>query len=534
MTDTVIASIEWGTTSDLAFKAGWRVWSISVRPWEKVKKWQILATLSNQESSIQVDALWNIEQKLDDLWNSTNAVKMRTANLEKSTKKLYDKRLEWINANILSLQNTIEKAKQNLSNQKSTLATSFSTFAHDYDRVSSNMLYEGDKILWLTTNFEYANDGWEAYLGTRVWNAKSDADNKWGALYASRGKIRAYTESGVVISDINTAIKDLSDAYMNARFYATSMNFMLQNSVVGWWLAEDKLNGWVTSWLGFTSDAQQSESNFTTWKNGILSLTNANNGSWTVADKDITSLEFDLKNLEISRDTLLAEEETKIKEIQANVATAQSQNGQVSVQIAQTQMNNALAKESLEYNILRAPFDGIILEKLIDVWNVVWVWISAMKISSLDKSIIKTYIDNDMYRYTVWDTLTLTNISSNETFTGTLSLIQKEKDPLHNKNYVEVTLNTSSEVIGERMIVSLSRKKTPYQNGTIIPLESIITRYGTPWVFQIIDGKAKFTLVKMIGSDLSLVEVIGITEWATIITTWKENIIDGESLTPAL
>jgi len=48
------------------------------------------------------------------------------------------------------------------------------------------MLYEGDKILGITTNFEYANNGWEPYLGTRVGNSMSLAEDDWNTLYAIR------------------------------------------------------------------------------------------------------------------------------------------------------------------------------------------------------------------------------------------------------------------------------------------------------------------------------------------------------------
>ena len=50
----------------------------------------------------------------------------------------------------------------------------------------TQMLYEADKILGITTNFQYANDSWEPYLGTRVGNSKSLADNEWGSTYALR------------------------------------------------------------------------------------------------------------------------------------------------------------------------------------------------------------------------------------------------------------------------------------------------------------------------------------------------------------
>ncbi len=528
--DTIIASIEWWTTSQLAFKASWRINEIYVKPWQEIKAWQILARLENQESAIQVQSLSKIEKELIDLGLSTNDIKLGTQSIGKSLAKLYDKRIAWMDNNILSLKNTLEQAKQNLWNQTSSLTKVFVSLAHDFDRVTSVMLYEGDKILGLTTNFEYSNDAWEAYLWIKTGNAKYDADNKWWVLYGDRGKIRSYIESGATIPDINQAILVLKDSYNNARLYASAMNNMLQNSVVGWWLPEDKLNSWITAWNTFSSDEQQSEARFITWNNEILNLTNREIGSWSVADKDITTVELELRNLEISRETLVAEKESKLKEIQTNIDTIRSKSGEVSVQIEQTRMNSSLARESLEYNVIRAPFDGIVLEKYIDIWNVVGTGIPVMKVSSRDKFMIKTYLDNDLYKYTMNDSLVLENISTQQSFSGIITLIQNEKDPIHNKNYTEIKLSDSDQVIGERVIVKLARTKTPFQDGTIIPFESIITRYGPPWVFIVKDGKAIFTLVTIVGSDLRLAEVIGISDGDTIITEGKENIIDGESL----
>ncbi len=528
--DAIIASIEWWTTSELAFKAWWRISEIYVQPWQEVKSWQILARLENKESSIQVESLSNIEKELIGLGLSTNDIKLGTQSMGNSLAKLYDKRIAGIDINILSLKNTLEKGKQNLWNETSTLSKTFVTLAHDFDRVTSSMLYEWDKILWLTTNFDYTNDAWESYLWTRTGNTKVDADNKWWILYASRGKIRSYIDSGTTIPDINRAILDLKDAYNNARLYATSMNHMLQNSVVGWWLPEEKLNVWVTEWNGFSSDEQQSEARFITWNNEILSLTNNKDGSWSVRDKDITSLELELRNLEISRETLLAEKESKLKEIKANVDTIRSKYSEVSVQIEQTRMNTSLARESLEYNVVRSPFDGIILEKYVDIGNVVGAGIPIMKVSSRDKFMIKTYLDNEMYKYKINDTIVLENISTQQSFSGIVTLIQNEKDPIHNKNYTEIKISDSDQEIGERAIIKLTRTKTPFQDGVIIPLDSIITRYGPPWVFVIKDWIALFTLVSVVWSDLKFAEVIGIPEWSVLITGGKENIIDGEIL----
>ncbi len=93
---------------------------------------------------------------------------------------------------------------------------------------------------------------------------------------------------------------------------------------------------------------------------------------------------------------------------------------------------------------------------------------------------IKTYLDNDIYKYSQNDFLSLENISTQQTLTGVITLIQTERDPIHNKNYVEIKISNSDQSIGERVLLRLTRTKTPFQDGTIIPLDGIITRYGPP------------------------------------------------------
>jgi len=226
-----------------------------------------------------------------------------------------------MDTSIQTLETNLAKARQNLNNQNVSLESSFVTFANDFDRISTSMLYEGDKILGITTNFEYANDNWEPYLGARIGDSQKTAKDKWGILYELRGKIRQYTDTGSTITDVSEAIRNLTYAYNGARLYATAMNTMLQNSVVGADLSQERLDGWNTIWTNLSANEQASEATFVTWKNGNLTLTSTENSSGSVADKDIIALELELQSMRQSKATLLAEKEAKLQEIETNVNT---------------------------------------------------------------------------------------------------------------------------------------------------------------------------------------------------------------------
>lgn len=169
-------------------------------------------------------------------------------------------------------------------------------------------------------------------------------------------------------------------------------------------------------------------------------------------------------------------------------------------------MSYSLARESGEYSIIRAPFDGVILEKFGEEGMVIGAGTPLVKMTSSDIKIVKTYIDNSLYNYKI-DGIITANTLDNETLTGKITLLQEQKDPLHNKNYTEIVLSGTG-VVGTKITLHLERKKSSLQNGTLIPLSSILTRYGPPGVYVLEDGKARFQLVEILGSDMSYAEVL--------------------------
>lgn len=70
----------------------------------------------------------------------------------------------------------------------------YKTYITDVDRLMTQLLFEGDKILGITTANEYANDNWENYLGVRNGNSYALAKSEWDKMYEVRGEIRARIE----------------------------------------------------------------------------------------------------------------------------------------------------------------------------------------------------------------------------------------------------------------------------------------------------------------------------------------------------
>ncbi len=144
----------------------------------------------------------------------------------------------------------------------------YKTYLADLDRIMTQSLYDGDKIIGASSTFEYANDAWEDYLGARVGNSRSLAEEAWGKAYATRGAIRAKKEKSASINlqNVQGDLDAITDGYRNAQAYADAMIYMLQNNVIGSNLSQAMQDGWVATWNANKSQIQAGEAQYNAWK----------------------------------------------------------------------------------------------------------------------------------------------------------------------------------------------------------------------------------------------------------------------------
>jgi multidrug efflux pump subunit AcrA (membrane-fusion protein) len=150
----------------------------------------------------------------------------------------------------------------------------YKSYLSDVERLMTQYLYEGDKILGMSTNFEYTNDGWEAYLWARNGTSFADAKNEWNKLYAARWAIRAKLEKSVYMSS-DTLTEDLElvwTGYTSLQKYADAMILMTQNNIVGAGLSQDLQTGWIAAWNWYKASVQWAETGFNAWKGQTISF----------------------------------------------------------------------------------------------------------------------------------------------------------------------------------------------------------------------------------------------------------------------
>ncbi|MDD2693891.1 MAG: biotin/lipoyl-binding protein [Candidatus Gracilibacteria bacterium] len=144
----------------------------------------------------------------------------------------------------------------------------YKSYISDVDRLMTQLLFEGDKILGITTTNEHANDNWEHYLGVHNGDSYALAKEEWGKMYEVRGAIRARMEKGAYLQTqtINDDLELVGSGYTELQKFTDAMILMIQNNLIGAGLSTELQSGWVTAWNTYKGLVQSGEATFNGWK----------------------------------------------------------------------------------------------------------------------------------------------------------------------------------------------------------------------------------------------------------------------------
>ena len=180
-----------------------------------------------------------------------------------------------------------------------------------------------------------------------------------------------------------------------------------------------------------------------------------------------------------NRQSLVAERDSKLAEIDTNIANTRAKIDDIATQSSQTKMQQDLAKDVQDSGVLRAPFAGVITHKSLDVGTIVAPGMSVFTIATDSTPIVRISLDNTLYHLAIDDTLPVSMLADGQTFTGTVSLVDTTIDPLLHKQHVEIILPQDT-TIGAGISVYVSSKSNTTLPSIVIPTDAIVSRYDTP------------------------------------------------------
>lgn len=498
-------------SSSLTLTAQWagEINKISVKEWQFVKAGATIATLkdtqnnydlrfSQAQNTLKVQNAWiettriNLEQSVDNARIAYERARQAYDTLTGKNDLAYD-----------TLVNTNSKTLDGYNE-------SYKTYLSDCERIMTSMLYDGDKILGITTNFEYANDSWEPYLGTRVWDSRALANNEWNTTYVIRGELRARIEKSKTINLSNPAddFELISKSYGQTRKFADSMLYMLQNSVVWWGLPQELLSGWVAAWNGQRGIVQASEWGYNGWRSQTLNFFKWYKNTETATKLALASLSRTLtpeeqslinsnNDLKVSYDNSRIDIKDKIENARLSLEqakksydTAQALKWATLIQLDANRENAniALAQAERDYSKLRisAPVDGVISRIIANVGQSVNVGSPITEFTGKQPQIIIDVEPSLVSSLLLWQSVSV--LVEWNTLTGAISALST----VANANLlstIRISIPEWQSYIGKSALISFIPKNIEKWTSILtLPLDAVSIIAEWEWEISIYTG----------------------------------------------
>lgn len=254
-----------GSSLVLSADSAGEITTIGVKEGQKITKWSLLVSLKDTVNSYDI----RLAQAQNGLVTQDATVESTKISLDRAisdtqiayeqAKRTYD---TLIAKNPLAYDTLVNSNQKTLDN----LDASYQVFLADMEKNMDQILFESDKILGVSPQFEHTNDIFEAYLGAQRGTLKSESLNSYGTALSQLGEVRSLRGKSLTPENANEYIKKLEDDYRLIRSHVDDMVLMIQNNIISVGISQQQEDAWIAQWNGLRSLIQSSNSSFTTWK----------------------------------------------------------------------------------------------------------------------------------------------------------------------------------------------------------------------------------------------------------------------------
>lgn len=510
---------------------------VYVKEWQNVRAGALIATLKDtqnnydlrysqaqnalriQDASIETTRL-NLSQAVDNARITLERAKQSYATLTGKNALSYD-----------TLVNTNSKTLDAYNE-------TYKTYLSDAERLMTQLLYEGDKILGMTNNYKYQAEAWKPYLGAQIGNTRVTAENEWNNTYSVRWDIRALIEKAEKnkIDPINpqTSLDIVTKAYSQSRTYVDAMLTMLQNNAIGWPLWPEMNTGWNAAWNGQRGSVQASEAQYNAWKAQTISFFKGYKNNESATQLALMSLSRNLTPdeqtlINSSADLKVTYENTRLdikdKVENARLAVEQAQKAYTTAQELQRATINQLSasRESSRLSLLQAerdyaklrisaPVDGIISKVIASVGQTVTMGSPITEFTGKQPQVV---IDIDPSLATTLAVGDSVSVQAEERYlTGTITA----RSTVANANLlstVRIAVPGAESYIGKSVKILFWEKNTSQNSNTsriVLPIDAIKIISEGEWEIAIFSGsemkKQTVKIGQVLGDTIELVEPI--------------------------
>ena len=574
----------------LATKAPWRVTYLSKNVWDKVKKGELIASLDWAEAKNGYTTANNIVNSLYSLRKQTglsfdgqiNSIKAKIEQAKiwikwvqtwlEDTKKITTSQLETAKSWIEQAKLWLETAEKNLEETKKSLITNkknildwWKTAITQNFILSTNIIDFADKTLWITQENKRFNDKFEDYLWGKDSVQLKKTEQLFKELKIEFDKYKKYYNEKIddkspsdeeIIEWLKIAEQfSIKEKNLLKEFYKT-----VDNSIENIYFPIEIINEYKKNisqmWSDLESTLLTAQWNYILWIKWTLQNLETLKTDW---NKGTSLLE---KQVELAKATLETAKKTysqyeamskwevnwvvikkeiaesQLKEAYAWLKAVQAQKQaslkEIDAKIAEAKWWKSSAWVMINNWKIYSNISWIITMKMAEVWQVINAWMPIYQVVDTSKLKVKTSVPSYIFKnLKINEKINLAVEWFNKKITWKITSLNKQANRFTKKYDIEITINNSKwKIPTGAMSIIVFKQKTNSKKlwNTIIPNEAIISKFGLPSVYVLKDWKAILETIKIIKMWEKQSEVSWIKSLDKIITSWKENIFDGEVL----
>lgn len=511
-------------------------------------------SLENARTS-QINTYASTEKQLQIAQTQLANILTQKSNAEKTTALSVDLATKSRDQAKTALENFEKTSKDELvsgSGDISNLYSSTQVSMKNALIVIDSAMTQADTILGVTSMNRSLNDGYETYLGAKDSTSKSIAEDAFHRAYSSYHTILDTEKtSSVRLADIVTLVETTVSLY-------DAIISMLDNSIVSSQFPQASLDALRLAVNAKQSTLTQTNSSLVTLSNTIITTRISLETALSIAETNLqnalagttssldgisgtetltrTQLENTITTVKSARDSVDSAVKVAEAQYESTRAKLQSQLTGVKSQLDASRGQKDIASIQAENGLIRAPFDGVILTKTVELGALVNPGSPLFTVGDVTNLLVRTDVNPDLVgSFQIGQTVSI--VRDSKTFTGTISLLAPGSDAMTRMFRVEATLSPllggeGSVRIGDYVDVFVSRTVSGTKSITI-PFSALTSDgQGGFIVYTVGSGSiATRKAVKIGAQNESRVEILdGLTEGDKVVTSGALNLQEGDTI----
>lgn len=384
---------------ELNFPISWTLNEVYKKEWDKVKKWEIIASLDNRYLKLNLDkakialdtANANLNAKLASKWQKSD-VNISEKQLESSNANLDANIKEW-QANVDNTQKNVDIAKLALTNIESSYDEDIKNankiidaknldIANAEDSLNSTIQSEQlnienaklkaiseinvsiplfdsdiryiDTILWISEQNKNLNDSYEMYLWAKDTSSKLFAEDNFKVLYSEYAKYNAISfDNNLTYPEVLSKLDSYIDIWKNISWSLKDTRKVLETSISWYNFSQSDIDQMITNINNYLNILELEIQKLDNSRQAINSAVSNYDSKTLTIKNSIKSYKISLEQAIQSLSKIVNQRDSAIKDAQEKLKLAN-----INYETAKTKLANIKETYSSQISISQANLDN--------------------------------------------------------------------------------------------------------------------------------------------------------------------------------